>query len=127
MTQTPPPQRPYQQPYQQPPQQPYPQPYPQPYYGPPPNLPAAPGAQTALVCGIIGCTGLVLGPIALSNSKKAKAVIAAQPMSYGGAGLATAGYVLGIIATIWGAIAVVYIVVWVIIFGAIMSSGGMGM
>lgn len=119
MTQTPPP--------QQPPNQQYQQQYQQPYYGPPPNLPAAPGAQTSLVCGIIGCaigcTGLVLGPIAISNSKKAKAVIAAQPMSYGGGGMATAGYVMGIIATIWGAIAVVYIVVWVIVVGALMSGG----
>lgn len=123
MTQTPPPnQQQYQQPYQQP--------YPQPYYGPPPNLPAAPGAVTSLVCGIIGCcvgcTGLILGPIAIANSKKARAVIAAQPMAYGGSGLATAGMVTGIIATIWGAIAVIYLVVWIVVI-VTMTSGGMNM
>lgn len=126
MTQTPP-QPPYQQPNQQQYQQPYQQPYPQqPYYGPPANLPAAPGAQTSMICGIIacaiGCTGLILGPIAISNGKKAKALIAARPMQYGGGGMATAGYVMGIIATIWGGFWALYLLV---VLGVVCASSGM--
>ncbi len=78
----------------------------------------APGAVGSLVCGIIGvviaCTGLVLGIVALSLSKKAKQAIAMNPGRYGGSGLATAGFVLGIIATIWGAFWAIYILIFLI-------------
>jgi len=94
--------------------QPYPGPQaPQPgqQYGQPPVPPAtvnAPGAVASLVCGIIGCVtgvvGLVLGIIALVQSSKAKKMIAASPGMYGGKGMATTGFVLGIIATVGGGI-----------------------
>ena len=70
----------------------------------------APGAVAALVCGIIGiviyCTGLILGIIAITQAKKAKEHIAMNPQLYGGGGMATAGMVLGIIATIIGGLTV---------------------
>lgn len=70
----------------------------------------APGAVAALVCGIIGiviyCTGLILGIIAITQAKKARDHIAMNPQLYGGGGMATAGMVLGIIATIIGGLAV---------------------
>ena len=99
------------------PQQPVPQaPVPAPIPG---QLPNAPGAVASLVCGIIGvalvCAGLVLGIVAIMQSKKAKRLIAANPGQYGGAGMATAGFILGIIATIWGAFWAVYFVVIIIV------------
>jgi hypothetical protein len=65
------------------------------YHGPMEN---APGAVASLVCGIIGLLvcGVILGPIAIVMSNKAKRNIAADPR-YTGGGLATAGLVLGII------------------------------
>ncbi len=73
------------------------------YRGPTGN---APGAVGALVLGIIGVIflGFIFGPIAMSQSSKAKREIAMNPM-YTGGGMATAGFVLGIIGTvIWGLI-----------------------
>jgi len=88
------------------------------YY--PAALPNAPGAVTGMVCGIIGaavvmsCFGgiasLILGIVALQQSKKAKATIAMYPGSYGGAGMATAGYVLGIVSIILGILCILYLV-----------------
>lgn len=59
----------------------------------------APGSVASLVCGLIGIIffGIVLGIIAIVMGTKAKSKISAQPGVYGGAGLATAGIVLGII------------------------------
>ena len=78
------------------------------------QLPAAPGAVVSLVCGIIavavGCTGLVLGIVALINARNARAAIAANPGAYSGEGMATAGHVLGIIGVIWGGIIALYLV-----------------
>jgi len=72
------------------------------YNGPKTN---APGATTSLVCGIIGLLvcGIILGPLAISNSNKAKSAIAMDP-TLGGEGLATAGMVLGVIDIIGWAI-----------------------
>ena len=89
-------------------------------------LPAAPGAVVSLVCGIIGvavgCTGLVMGIIALTNAKKARAAIAANPGVYGGEGMATAGHVLGIIGIIWGCLALIWIIGYFTCLGAIFST-----
>ncbi len=95
-------------------------------------LPAAPGASTAMVCGIIGvavpCSGLVLGIIALQNAKKARAAIAANPGMYGGEGMATAGHVLGIIGVIIGGLAALYVVAVCTCMGSccLGGLGGMG-
>jgi hypothetical protein len=58
----------------------------------------APGAVSSMVMGIIGLffCGVVLGPLAISNSSKARRAIAMDPTLTGG-GMATAGMVLGII------------------------------
>ncbi len=68
------------------------------YRGPKEN---APGAVASLVCGIIGIfiCGIVLGIIAIVNANKAKRTIGSDPR-YGGAGMAQAGLILGIIAII---------------------------
>ena len=58
----------------------------------------APGAVASLVLGILGffICGLVLGIIAITKAQEAKRAIASDPR-YTGAGMATAGMVLGII------------------------------
>jgi hypothetical protein len=65
------------------------------YDGPKVN---APGAVASLVLGILSLLicGIIFGIFAISKSNEAKRAIAANP-AYGGAGLATAGLVLGII------------------------------
>jgi hypothetical protein len=77
--------------------------------------PAAPGpprtdggAAWSVVIGAIGIVTVllspVLGPIALAQGLAAKKRIAASGGSIGGAGLAQAGYVLGIIGTVLGSL-----------------------
>lgn len=62
----------------------------------------APGATASLVCGIIGivlafgCIGFILSIVAIVKANEAKKAIADDPR-YSGAGMATAGLVLGII------------------------------
>ncbi|MBI5486094.1 MAG: DUF4190 domain-containing protein [Deltaproteobacteria bacterium] len=72
------------------------------YYGPRQN---APGAVAALVTGIIGLLicGVILGIVAITQSRKASQAIANDP-SLGGQGMATAGMVLGIVALVFWAI-----------------------
>jgi Domain of unknown function (DUF4190) len=74
------------------------------YHGP---TMTAPGATAALVYGIIGLfiCGIVFGPLAISKANEAKRAIAESP-TYSGAGMATAGTVLGIIDLIAWAIIV---------------------
>jgi hypothetical protein len=73
----------------------------------------APGAVTSLVLGIVGFIiwplGLILGPLAINYANQARDAIAVNPM-YDGSGMATAGYVLGIIDTILGVLVIVYII-----------------
>lgn len=64
----------------------------------------APGAVAALVFGILGIfiCGLIFGAVAIQKADEAKTAIAADP-SLTGAGMATTGKVLGIIALVfWG-------------------------
>lgn len=77
----------------------------------------APGATAAMVCGIVGVfvVGLVLGIIAIALAAKAKRLIAAEPLRYGGRGMATTGLVLGIIdVCVWGLIIVPWIVIAIV-------------
>ena len=80
--------------------------------------PAAPGppkadngAAWSVVIGAIGIITIllspVLGPIALAQGLAAKKRIAASGGTIGGAGLAQAGYVLGIIGTVLGALIII--------------------
>jgi hypothetical protein len=97
--------------YQYPPQQPYGQPpqgYGQQGYGQPPYRPADhPRATTALVLGLVAIVGgltcglpLVVGPWAWVFGRGAVRDIDREPQRYGGRGMAMAGYVMGVIATI---------------------------
>lgn len=76
------------------------------YHGPKTN---APGAVKSLVFAIIGLfiCGIILGPLAISKSNEARAAMQMDP-TLGGEGLATAGKVIGIIAIIGWAIALMY-------------------
>jgi len=93
--------------------------------GYPPQKETAPGAVASLVCGIIGvaigCTGLILGIIAIVQQKKAKALILQYPSRYEGNGMCTAGLVLGIIGICGGAFWAIYLV-FVLIFTASVSA-----
>ncbi|MFZ1933145.1 MAG: DUF4190 domain-containing protein [Thermoguttaceae bacterium] len=113
--------------YAQPSASPYPG-YMPPHQWPSPN---APGALPSLICGLIGavvlpgglCCGLfslaslVLGIVALVLGLKAKSKIARNPGMYGGKGMATAGFILGIVGTIGG-------LIWIIVIVAFLVSGG---
>ena len=79
-------------------------------------LPNAPGAVGSLICGILGffICGLIFGIIAIVLGNKAKQAIAAQPGEYGGAGMAQAGYIMGIISLVlWAIVVVLQIVIGV--------------
>ncbi len=79
----------------------------------------APGSVAAMVCGIIGVTtgwcfgvpGVVLGIVALTMARKARTACSLSPGKYSGQGMATAGYVLGIISTILGVLWMIYYIV----------------
>jgi hypothetical protein len=70
-----------------------------------------PAAKEAVMLAIVGflCFGFVLGPIAIVKALTAKKLIAADPRLQG-AGMATAGLVLGIFSTFWGVINLLYLV-----------------
>jgi len=73
----------------------------------------APGAVTSLVLGIVGFMfwplGLIFGPLAINYANQARDAIAANPM-LDGSGMATAGYVLGIVDTIFGVLGLIWII-----------------
>jgi Domain of unknown function (DUF4190) len=85
------------------------------YRGP---LTNAPGATAALVYGILGLfiCNIILGPIAIIKANNAKAAIAADP-TLKGAGMATAGTVLGILDIC------LFVIYLLIKFGGSSSSG----
>ncbi len=83
----------------------------------------APGAIGSMVCGIISIVvwllpvgGLVLGIIAIVLSGKARRAIRDEPKRYEGGGMATAGFVCGIIGTVLGTLYVLY---WIVAIVAI--------
>jgi Domain of unknown function (DUF4190) len=112
---------PGQTPYQQ---QPYPQqPYPQQPSG---GFVAAPNhkdAVTSLVLGILSLVlcGFVTGIPAMILGRRAKREIQASGGALGGEGLATAGFVTGLVSTVIAGAAFV-LVVGVFIFGGAVSS-----
>lgn len=107
---TPPTHQPYgSDPYAQPPvPAPYGQPgYPQPGYPAQHVPPNHPSANTALVLGIVALAGgllcglpLLAGPFAWFTGRKVRNEIDANPQQYGGRSEASAGMVLGIVATV---------------------------
>ena len=78
--------------------------------------PQAPGAVTSLVCAIIGFAiwplGIILGPIAIYYGNQARDAIKADP-SLEGSGMATAGYVIGIVVTV---LAFIWLLVVILMF-----------
>ncbi len=87
-----------------------------------------PSGTTVLVLGVLGLVLCqVLGPIAWIQGNKARADMRAQPhVMWKNEGLVTAGWVLGIIATVMLALSVVFIVGFLIIAAAAAagSAGG---
>jgi hypothetical protein len=102
---------------QQPPPPPPPQGYYQPAYQPPP--PSSGKATTSLILGILSliACGLLLGIPAMVVARQAKREIRESGGRIGGDGLATAGFVTGLIGTIWSVLAGLLVVV-VFVFGA---------
>ena len=84
---------------------------------PPPN---SSKATTSLVLGIVSIVlcGLFLGVPAMILSRQAKREIVESQGRLGGDGLATAGFVTGLIGTIWSVLGAVVLVL-LIVFGTI--------
>lgn len=88
-------------------------PPPPPGYQQPGQLPNAPGAVPALVMGIISivlCS--FLGPFAIWQGRKAEAL--ANSGNYGGGGMAKAGWIMGIVGTVFLALGVLFVALGVI-------------
>ena len=89
----------------------------------------APGAVSSLVCGIIAVVlcwvpvaGIILGAIAIKQSRSAKAAVQDSPDLYEGAGIAIGGLVCGIVGT---AVSGLYNLIYLLILvGAIAESSG---
>lgn len=99
-------------------QQPPPPPgyYQQPGYQPPPS--SSGRATTSLVLGILSliACGLLLGIPAMVLARQAKREIRESGGRVGGDGLATAGFVTGLIGTLWSVLVILFVVV-VLAFG----------
>jgi hypothetical protein len=121
-------------------QQPEPQPgygyppqqgYPPHGYGQPPYRPADhPRATTALVLGLVAVVGgvtcglpLVVGPWAWAIGRGAVRDIDREPHRYGGRGMAMAGYVLGVIATVLLVLGILALGLFLVIALALPSGG----
>jgi hypothetical protein len=88
------------------------------------NPPTDGQATIALILGIVGLCCSILGPVALFLGRSSRSRIQASGGALGGYGQATAGWVLGIIDTIFLALGILYvIVVFVIQAGSGSSSG----
>lgn len=126
-----PPEQPYQQPgqpgggyqqpgggYQQPGQPPYPG-YGYGYgqqYGYPVAAPDHPKATTAMVLGIVGLVACqIVSPFAWSVGKRTVAEIDASGGRLGGRGQAQAGYILGIVGTIFLGLGLLFMLVYFVI------------
>lgn len=85
------------------------------YYGPP-QLPRHPDALTALVLGIVGVVALpVTGPFAWWLGNRARNDIAANRGRWSGEDMAKAGFVLGIIGTVFCAFFVVGLLIFFVV------------
>ena len=68
------------------------------------------------ICSLVAC-GLFLGIPAMIIGRQAKQEIQASQGRLGGEGLATAGFVTGLIGTIWSVLAAILIVVLIAVGG----------
>jgi len=84
-----------------------------------------PNATLILILGIcsilLGCAlvGLALGITGLILSSKARALFRDNPDIYQGNDVLQAGYVLCIVGTIFGGLYIIYLIVWVSVFGGV--------
>lgn len=86
---------------------------------PPAVAPTSSKATTSLILGIISLVacGLLLGIPAMIVGRQAKREIKESGGRVGGDGLATAGFVTGLIGTIWSVLAIIVFVI-LLAFGA---------
>lgn len=100
-----------------------------------PVAPSHPLAITSLVLGIIGIAGIVLTPVILVSfvtafcspfaiwlGARAKREIRANPQAFGGEGIATGGFITGIIGTVLAVIGLLLILLFVAFIAAIIGS-----
>jgi hypothetical protein len=95
------------------------QPLPGQYPPVPPIAPNSSKATTSLVlgiCSLVAC-GLFLGIPAMIIGRQAKREIEASQGRLGGEGLATAGFVTGLIGTIWSVVGAILLVVLLVVGG----------
>ncbi|TYL46243.1 DUF4190 domain-containing protein [Nocardioides sp. BGMRC 2183] len=103
-------------------------PYPTPGYFPPPSPPTHPTAVTACVLGIVSIVSLLLTPIfvitivgglcapfAVWLGRRAQREIRENPQAYSGDGLATAGFVTGIIGCVLDVLALLAIIGFILL------------
>lgn len=101
------------------------------------GVPNHPLATTSLVLGIVGLVGLVLtpllyisffavvcSPVAIWLGVKARRQIREHPQVHGGHGLATAGFVTGIIGVVLGVLGVVLVVAIIAIVVTALNNSG---
>ncbi|KRA30872.1 MULTISPECIES: DUF4190 domain-containing protein [unclassified Nocardioides] len=97
--------------------------------------PTHPMATTSLALGVSGLVGLVLTPVffftfvavlcspfAIWTGARARREIRANPQAFGGEGLATGGFITGIIGVVLGVIGLLLVVAVVVFFVSVFSS-----
>ena len=103
--------------------QPYPpQAYAQAPYGFP-QAPPHPEANTAMVLGIVGLClsvmcggiGVFVAPFGWAKGKRVMSEIDANPAAYSGRGNAQAGFITGLIGTIFGAIYMLFWIAYIVV------------
>lgn len=77
------------------------------------------GLLALLVCGLIG-------PFAWSMGSTDLKKMAAGEMDDSGRGETQAGYICGIIATLLMGVALVFVILWIVFFAAVMGGAGAG-
>lgn len=88
------------------------------------SLPDEPSAMLAMIFGILGLVVCgVLSPVGLVIGAKSRKRIKESNGAYGGEGMATAGFVCGIIGTVFLALGLLYVVFVVILFGSLAIGG----
>ncbi|WP_435769997.1 DUF4190 domain-containing protein [Nocardioides sp. SYSU DS0651] len=102
-----------------------------------PGAPTHPLAITALVLGIVGIVSVVLTPLfgvtlvgglcspfAIWLGAWARRQIRADPQTYGGEGIATAGFVTGIVGLGLGLLVLLFVVAFVALILAVFAGAG---
>lgn len=100
-----------------------------------PGAPTHPLAVTSLVLGVVGLGSLLLtpflivtfvgaicSPFAIWLGVRARREIRAQPLAYSGEGVATGGFVTGIVGVVLGIIGVVLILIFFAFLAAVIGS-----